>query len=171
MRQRAAGRRQAAAGTAPELAEEASEEGPEPRRQINGAPAAARARDAPDPEKPTAASFVAPRNEAKGRRCGKRRAGLGLDRATELRMEEEFLAGKRAPDLTIDDVVRFLRQQGDVVVSEAGGYRVNYGDRISADQLVERANDKRRRRGQQAFVFARNGADHSSVELPAHASG
>ena len=58
----------------------------------------------------------------------------------------------------IDDIVRYLRQQDDVVVlQEDGGYLVNGRFRMTASELVARANRMRTRQRKPAFEVA-NGA-------------
>jgi hypothetical protein len=86
---------------------------------------------------------------------GRKRAGPDreMDRATELRLQNEFLAGKPSAPHTTEDVIRFLRQQGDIVVTDGNGYRVNYAQRLGPDELVARANDKRADRGLPPFAL------------------
>jgi archaeosine-15-forming tRNA-guanine transglycosylase len=56
---------------------------------------------------------------------------------------------------SIDEIVRYLRQQDDVVVpQEDGGYLVNGRFRMSAAELTQRANRMRRRQGRPAFASA-----------------
>ena len=79
-----------------------------------------------------------------------------VEREEDLRLGKESLAAKPTPEPTLQDVVGFLRQTGDVVVGEGNGYRVNYSHKLTAEQLVARANQLRRRRGQQEFVLRRS---------------
>src|SRR6267154_6104515 len=63
-----------------------------------------------------------------------------------------------SPTAIIDDIVRYLRQQDDVVVlQEDGGYLVNGRFRMTASELVARANRMRMRQRKPAFEVA-NGA-------------
>src|SRR5437868_13164875 len=63
-----------------------------------------------------------------------------------------------SPTAIIDDIVRYLRQQDDVVVlQEDGGYLVNGRFRMTASELVTRANRMRTRQRKPAFEVA-NGA-------------
>jgi hypothetical protein len=63
-----------------------------------------------------------------------------------------------SPTAMIDDIVRYLRQQDDVVVlQEDGGYLVNGRFRMTASELVARANRMRMRQRKPAFEVA-NGA-------------
>jgi hypothetical protein len=56
------------------------------------------------------------------------------------------------PSSSIDEIVRYLRQQDDVVVSqEDGGFLVNGRFRMSAAELTLRANRMRRRQQKPAF--------------------
>jgi hypothetical protein len=103
-----------------------------------------------------ARTFGITRRQANGLRMGivKRQPGLavpkrapdrpkGLDRETELRMQEEFLGRRPRAEDTIDDVVRFLRQRGDVIVRAGEDFTVNRGSTLTPSQLVARANQKR----------------------------
>src|SRR5205823_11138095 len=57
-----------------------------------------------------------------------------------------------SPTAIIDDIVRYLRQQDDVVVlQEDGGYLVNGRFRMTASELVTRANRMRTRQRKPAF--------------------
>ena len=63
-----------------------------------------------------------------------------------------------SPTAIIDDIVRYLRQQDDVVVlQEDGGYLVNGRFRMTASELVARANRMRTRQRKPTFEVA-NGA-------------
>ncbi len=70
----------------------------------------------------------------------------------ELAMQEEFLRCKPKPSPTLDDVVRFLRQRGDVVVRSNGNFSVNYSCMLTPEQLIGRANRKRQDLGLSAFA-------------------
>lgn len=75
-----------------------------------------------------------------------------IDRATELKLQEAFLQKKAAPPATLDDVVQFLRQRGDVVYRSGTGFSVNNRLTVTAEELVARANKKRCELGQAPFV-------------------
>ena len=75
-----------------------------------------------------------------------------LDRETELKLQEAFLMKKPAPAATLDDVVQFLRQRGDVVFRSGGGFSVNSRLTLSAKELIARANKKRSELGQAPFA-------------------
>jgi hypothetical protein len=63
-----------------------------------------------------------------------------------------------SPTAMIDDIVRYLRQQDDVVVlQEDGGYLVNGRFRMTVSELVTRANRMRTRQRKPVFEVA-NGA-------------
>jgi hypothetical protein len=66
-----------------------------------------------------------------------------LDRTTELQMQEAFLRQKPAVTATLEDVIRFLRQRGDVIVRAGDSYIVNDRATMTAEELVARANQKR----------------------------
>jgi hypothetical protein len=83
-----------------------------------------------------------------------KRVGVPIDRETELKMEEDFLRTRPSAPPTMDDVVRYLRQAGDVVVPNGENYVVNYRLTLASEQLLERANSKRRERAQDPFVLA-----------------
>jgi hypothetical protein len=85
---------------------------------------------------------------------GERVHRIATDRETELRMQAEFLAQKPSTPATMEDVVRYLRQIGDVVVSDGDEYVVNYSLRLSRVALIARAEEKRRQRGLRPLVVA-----------------
>jgi hypothetical protein len=74
-----------------------------------------------------------------------------LDRATELKMQEVFLSRKPQAAITLDDVVRFLRQRGDVVVHKEDNFVINHRRTMTAAELVAWANAKRVELGLPAF--------------------
>jgi hypothetical protein len=74
-----------------------------------------------------------------------------VNRETELKMQQDFLRTRPPALPTIEDVVRYLRQAGDVVVLDGQNYSVNYDLTLTVDELVERANAKRRVRQQPPF--------------------
>ena len=63
---------------------------------------------------------------------------------------------RQAPPATADaEVIRFLRQVGDVVVKEDDVFVVNSILRLNFHELVARANTKRLQRGKPTFEFSR----------------
>jgi hypothetical protein len=71
------------------------------------------------------------------------------------------------PGAIIDDIIRYLRQQDDVVVSqEDGSYLINGRFRMTTSELIMRANRMRTRQRKPAFEFG-NGA----LSDPQSASG
>jgi hypothetical protein len=83
-----------------------------------------------------------------------KRAGAPIDAETERKMQEDFLRTRPSAPPTLDDVVRYLRQIGDVVVPHGETYIVNYRLTLTSEQLLERANNKRRERALDPFVLA-----------------
>lgn len=81
-----------------------------------------------------------------------------LDRDEELKLQEEFLRARPPPPTSVEDIVRYLRQKGDVVFSDGDRFVLNYRLKLTPAQLVDRANAKRRESSQQPFV----------VEQPSH---
>jgi hypothetical protein len=75
-----------------------------------------------------------------------------LDRETELRMQAAFLEQKSNPTPTLDHVVRFLRQRGDVVFRTGEGFSVNNRLVLTAEELIGRANRKRAELKQPPFT-------------------
>jgi hypothetical protein len=65
--------------------------------------------------------------------------------------QEQFLRKKPTPSVTIDDVVRFLRQLGDIVVRQDDHYLVNHSLSLTAQELIIHANRKRTARGKPVF--------------------
>lgn len=68
----------------------------------------------------------------------------------------------------VDDIVRYLRQQDDVVVPNGDGtYLINARFRLGFADLVDRANKMRRRQGKPEFLSSKleatNGASHAWV--------
>lgn len=107
--------------------------------------------------------FGITRRQANGLRMGlvKRMPHLGsakppaqekpkLGRETELQMQEDFLKARTSSPTTLDDVVRFLRQRGDIVVRAGDDFAVN-DQTLTASELVDRANRKRLRLGRPPF--------------------
>lgn len=83
-------------------------------------------------------------------------------REIELQMQHDFLRNKSAAGATMDDVVRYLRQINDVVVPNGQNYVVNYKLALTAEQLLERANAKRRERNQKPLVIEGPDAPHET---------
>jgi hypothetical protein len=113
-----------------------------------------------------ATRFRLTRRQAHGLRIGYARGKAGAtakrpedckpsyDAAAERQQQESFLRDRPPQPPTIDDVVRFLRQQGDVIVRNGDGYMVNYSLALSAEELVARANRKRTANGKPPFELA-----------------
>jgi len=74
-------------------------------------------------------------------------------REYELQMQDDFLRNKTKSRSTMDDVVRYLREIDDVVVPDGQHYVVNSNLTLTAEQLVERANRKRRERNLQPLAI------------------
>lgn len=84
--------------------------------------------------------------------------------ASERQQQEQFLRSKpRIPD-SLDDVVRFLRQLGDIVVRGEDSFLLNARYELSTEQLIERANRKRVERGKPVFEVERGGGPPSARE-------
>lgn len=75
-----------------------------------------------------------------------------IDRATELQLQEAFLRQKAPALKTMEDVVRFLRQRGDIVVRAGDEFLVNSRLTLTPQQLVDRANEKLSQLGQPLFT-------------------
>ena len=71
--------------------------------------------------------------------------------AAEREQEETFLRQKALPPQTIEDVVRFLRQLGDIVLRRDGGYLVNHRLELTSQELIMHANRKRTANGKRPF--------------------
>jgi hypothetical protein len=99
-----------------------------------------------------AAEFGLSMKQVQGLRIGsareiaKRREPLGKNSAYPQRD-----AAHSAP---IDEIVRYLRQQNDVVVSQEDGFRVNGRFNLSSADLVARANRMRARQNKPPFELA-----------------
>jgi hypothetical protein len=66
-------------------------------------------------------------------------------------IQEQSVPESRVPG-SVDDVVRYLRQQDDVVVAQGDGeFLVNARFRLSLTELVGRANRMRARQGKPEF--------------------
>ena len=113
-----------------------------------------------------AARFKLTRRQAHGLRIGYARAKNGCvpkkpehleaprDPSVDDREQQEIFLRQRPPQPpTMDDVVRFLRQLGDIVVKNGEGYQVNYRLTLMPQELVERANRKRLALGKSLFTL------------------
>ena len=69
----------------------------------------------------------------------------------EREQQENSLRQRPAPPPSLDDVVRFLRQLGDIVVRNGDHYSVNYSLSLTAQELVMRANRTRAAKGKPPF--------------------
>ena len=121
------------------------------RRQIVAAGGRAGNNGERPPRVERLASVPRARPSARPKKRGK--VGIELDRETEIRMQEEFLARKPPPTHTVEDVVRFLRQQGDVILPDGSGYRVNFAQILTQEQLIARGNERRSRKGLAPFMM------------------
>jgi hypothetical protein len=74
-------------------------------------------------------------------------------REYEQQMQDDPLRTKAKSGSTMDDVVRYLREIDDVVVPDGRHYVVNSNLTLTAEQLVERANRKRREHNLQPLVM------------------
>ncbi len=88
-----------------------------------------------------------------------------LSREEELALEQQFLRQRAAAPSTIDDVIRFLRQRGDSVITHEGGYLVNERLVLTRDQLIARANRYRKHMGAPLFAIG-NGCVSSPDTAP-----
>jgi hypothetical protein len=88
-----------------------------------------------------------------------------LSRDEELALQQQFLRQRAPAPCTVDDVIRYLRQRGDSVVTHDGGYLVNERLVLTKDQLVARANRQRKHMG--APLFSLGNADIASLDAPA----
>jgi hypothetical protein len=83
--------------------------------------------------------------------------GLTKRQLVGFRLQMGNITGDRA---SAEEVVRFLRQQGDVVTGQArDGFLVNGRFRLTYDDLVERANRIRARHGKKLFTADRRNSD------------
>jgi hypothetical protein len=77
-----------------------------------------------------------------------------LSRDEELALQQQFLRQRAPSPYTVEDVIRFLRQRGDSVVTHDAGYLVNERLVLTRDQLITRANRKRKHIGAPLFAIA-----------------
>src|SRR6266851_3935600 len=97
-----------------------------------------------------AAEFHISPRQVQGIRMGYARAVA--KRRREGNQEEQPVSQSHTVSASVDDVVRYLRQQDDVVVSQGNGeFLVNARFRIPLAELVSRANRMRVRQGKPEF--------------------
>jgi hypothetical protein len=120
-----------------------------------------------------ATRFGLTRRQAHGLRIGFARAKGGgsscrreeqkphYNAAAEREQQDSFLSRRPAPSPTMEDVVRFLRQIGDVVVRNGDHYLVNYSLSLTQEEMVVRANRKRAANGKTPFSL--DGASSASA--------
>ena len=86
--------------------------------------------------------------------------GIRISQARQAKLRQQQSSG--APAASIEEVVRFLRQQDDLVVRQAdGAFLVNGRFQLGPRELVERANRIRARQGKSPFIS-------ETAALPAH---
>ena len=103
--------------------------------------------------------------------------GIRIGSAREIARRRERQSQRERPpesvpavSASMEDVVRYLRQQDDVVVpEEQGEFLVNARFRLELAELVGRANRMRRRQGKPPFVLAGN--QRSQIDGAASANG
>jgi DNA-binding CsgD family transcriptional regulator len=84
--------------------------------------------------------------------------GFRMGWARKIASRRERLQRKQPAEPTnADEVIRYLRQQDDVVVPQGGEFLVNGRFRLSLSALIERANKMRDRQGKAPFKMR---ADH-----------
>lgn len=88
-----------------------------------------------------------------------------LSRDEELALQQQFLRQRAPAPYTIEDVIRFLRQRGDSVVTHDAGYLVNERLVLTRDQLITRANRKRKHIGAPLFAIT-NGVAAAPEPVP-----
>ena len=100
-----------------------------------------------------ASEFGLSRKQVQGLRLGLARKGTKW-RAS---LEEKQQPTEEAHAVSADEVVRYLRQQDDIVVQYGeGGYLVNGRFQLSLPDLISRANKMRNRQGKPDFKFEDN---------------
>jgi hypothetical protein len=88
-------------------------------------------------------------------------------RRDQLSTKEQHSVETLEPLQSIDEIVRYLRQQDDVVVPEADGeFVINGRFRLGLAELVSRANRMRARQGKPEFKSV-NGPTPRAANLPA----
>jgi len=96
------------------------------------------------------------------RRKTSNRAGADPLKMTEVTEQQraEFLRQREPSPSTIEDLVRFLRQRGDVIVRRGENFLLDSRHVLTAGQLLERANRKRRELGKSEFLaLCANGSE------------
>jgi len=88
--------------------------------------------------------------------------GFRMGSAREIASRRERLQQQHSSEAaSADEVIRYLRQQDDVVVPQGNEYLVNGRFQLSLPGLIERANKMRDRQGKPHFKGgAPNGAEH-----------
>jgi|HubBroStandDraft_1064217.scaffolds.fasta_scaffold23667_2 hypothetical protein len=103
-----------------------------------------------------AEEFCLSLRQANGLRLGmtRKRFPKHADRAPNPRVEQQnsLPQMRESGQDPLDDVVRFLRQRDDVIVKRGDDFLLNSRHILTAAQLVERANRKRRELGKSEFI-------------------
>jgi DNA-binding CsgD family transcriptional regulator len=105
--------------------------------------------------------------QVQGIRMGSARQIAGLRRT----VDEQEQGSQPAPavSVSIDEIVRYLRQQDDVVVPQEGGeFLVNARFRLPLEKLVTRANRMRARQGKPEFQMAQSSAERTAGAANGH---
>jgi hypothetical protein len=104
--------------------------------------------------------------------CGREIAARRSEAAPRLAQEPPAAAPSSPLPASVDEVVRFLRQQDDVVVPQASGeFLVNARFRLQFDELVSRANRIRARQGKPEFAVANGANGHPAAQRLAATNG
>jgi hypothetical protein len=88
---------------------------------------------------------------------------------SSLEQQEELLHSKSPLAASEAEVIRFLRQMGDVVVKEDEIFVINSILRLDFQQVLARANTKRLQRGKPTFEFPP--LDAAQAVIPANGNG
>lgn len=88
-----------------------------------------------------------------------------LSRDEELALQQQFLRQREPAPCTLEDVIRYLRQRGNSVVTHDGGYLINERLVLTKDQLIARANRQRKHMGMPLFSIGN--VDIASLDAPA----
>jgi hypothetical protein len=100
-----------------------------------------------------AAKFGLSGQQVQGFRMGSAREIAA--RRNRLKLTKERATETPQLGSSVDEIVRYLRQQDDVVVPEGKGeFMLNGRFRLGMEELVERANRMRRRQGKPEFALA-----------------
>jgi len=113
---------------------------------------------------------------AEFRLSAKQVQGIRMGCSREIASRREQLSRETAPSdqvvvpaASIEEVVRYLRQQDDVVVlQEDGSYLINGRFRMSAAELISRANRMRSRQRKPAFEFGENPVEEKNTSVNGH---